>query len=85
MQLIPLACMSHRSEPINVVLEELTKLLNEDKVIPIQGLSPEKVLYWQVLNEYLEAHPEIADDRPIDEPLPELLPELSTFCSYIKQ
>lgn len=74
-----------RCEPIKNVLEELTKLLNEDKVIPVDELSPENVLYWRVLTEYLEAHPEIADDRPIDEPLPEILPELSTFCNYIRQ
>lgn len=74
-----------KSEPMKAVLEELTNLLNEDKVIPIEELSPENVLYWRLLSEYLEAHPEIADDRPIDEPLPELLPELSTFCNYIKQ
>ncbi|KAK3911621.1 Condensin complex subunit 3 [Frankliniella fusca] len=74
-----------KSEPIKAVLEELTKLLNEDKVIPVEELSPENVLYWRLLSEYLEAHPEIADNCPIDEPLPELLPELSTFCNYIKQ
>lgn len=74
-----------RSEPIKTVLEELTKLLNEDKVIPVNSLNPDNALYWRVLVEYLEAHPEIAEERPIDEPLPELLPELSTFCNYIKE
>lgn len=74
-----------RSEPIKTVLEELTKLLNEDKVIPVNSLNPDNALYWRVLVEYLETHPEIAEERPIDEPLPELLPELSTFCNYIKE
>ncbi|XP_034233209.1 condensin complex subunit 3 [Thrips palmi] len=74
-----------KSESIKSVLEELTKLLNEDKVIPVGSLNPDNALYWRVLVEYLEAHPEIAEERPVDEPLPELLPELSTFCNYIKE
>ncbi|KAJ1523750.1 hypothetical protein ONE63_001583 [Megalurothrips usitatus] len=73
-----------KSEPIKTVLEELTRLLNEDKVIPVDKLTPENVLYWRVLSKYLETHPEIADSCPIDDPLPEILPELSTFCNYVK-
>lgn len=74
-----------RTESIKSVLGELTSLLNEDKVIPLDSLNPDSALYWRVLVEYLEAHPEIAENRPVDEPLPELLPELSTFCNYIKE
>lgn len=74
-----------KSEPLKSVLEELTNLLNEDKVIPVSSLNPDNALYWRVLVEYLEANPQISEERPVDEPLPELLPELSTFCNYIKE
>jgi len=64
-------------------IEQIRALQGSDKLIPEEELSPENALLWKVVNKYLEDHPEVAEDRPVDEPLEDLVPELSPFCSYI--
>ncbi|XP_003705431.1 chromosome associated protein G [Megachile rotundata] len=61
--------------PVNVLIEQLP-IDKETKLIPIDNLVSENVLYWKCLVNYFHK-----DSRT--EELESILPELSTFCTYI--
>lgn len=64
-----------RNTPLNTLIEQLP-IDKETKLIPINKLTSETVLYWKCLIKHLQ-------HESFTEELEEILPELSTFCNYI--
>lgn len=52
--------------------------VNEDKVIPIQSVTSESVLLWNVMTYYM------GDSEDMEEYLEKILPELTHLCSYVE-
>lgn len=64
-----------RNTTLNTLLEQLP-IDKETKLIPMNKLTSETVLYWKCLVKYLQ-------NESSTEELERILPELSTFCNYI--
>lgn len=64
-----------RNTSLNTLLEQLP-IDKETKLIPVNKLTSETVLYWKCLVKYLQ-------NESCTEELERILPELSTFCNYI--
>lgn len=63
-----------RNTPINTLIEQLP--INRDtKLIPMDTLTSENVVYWKCLVKHVQ-HESIED-------MERVMPELSTFCTYI--
>jgi len=52
--------------------------LDSEKLIPYNKLSPETVMYWRVLAQFLSEKP------GAEEYLEQILPELTPFCGYVR-
>ncbi|XP_076234312.1 chromosome associated protein G [Calliopsis andreniformis] len=64
-----------KSSPLNVLIDQLP-INKETKIIPINNLNSENVLYWKCLVKHLQR-------ESCTEELEKIIPELSIFCSYI--
>ncbi|CAD1469487.1 unnamed protein product [Heterotrigona itama] len=64
-----------KNTSLNTLLEQLP-IDKETKLIPVNKLTSETVLYWRCLVKYLQ-------NGSCTEELERILPELSTFCNYI--
>ncbi|XP_066999991.1 condensin complex subunit 3 isoform X2 [Anabrus simplex] len=60
------------------IKEVTSKLVLQDKLLPMEALTSETAFYWRCLAQYLHSHDETDD-------LDEIIPELTPFCEYIRQ
>ncbi|XP_060522130.1 condensin complex subunit 3 isoform X2 [Cylas formicarius] len=65
-----------RSEPVNNIMKSLC--LDEGKVLPLDMVSGEMTLYWNLVAHYLKSHDEM------EQFLDMALPELTAFCNFIE-
>lgn len=52
--------------------------MNENKIIPVQNLTSENTIFWNVLTSNLK------DSDDMEDYLDQILPELTPLCSYIE-
>ena len=53
--------------------------MDENRLVPFDKLTPETVVYWKALTNFLSAEGGAATDY-----LERLLPELTEFCIYVR-
>ncbi|KAF5285559.1 hypothetical protein FQR65_LT13193 [Abscondita terminalis] len=66
-----------KSRPLNDFIEFLP--LDDNKVIPVDKLTTELVLFWSILVDFVRK----VDTN--DEYLPQVIPEMTPFCNYIEK
>ena len=57
--------------------------MDENRLVPFDKLTPETVVYWRALTQFLFAEAEGGNGAAADY-LERLLPELTEFCIYVR-
>ena len=71
----------------NVPHKELVqnfRYVDENRLVPFDKLTPETVVYWKALTQFLFAEAENGGSGGASDYLERLLPELTEFCIYVR-